>query len=81
MSLIAGGDGRRTVVSTRTLKVTLANVEFAIAPGASVVVHSSLSSQNRTLLSRLGGGPLDVMLSGRGVTHRVVTLVPVGAAG
>ena len=38
--------------------------EFAIAPGASAVVRSSLSPQNRTLLSRLGGGPLDVMLSG-----------------
>jgi len=30
------------------------------------------------LLVRLGGGPLDVMLSGRGVTHRVVTLQPTG---
>ncbi len=76
--LIARRDGRRTVVSTRTLKVTLANVEFAIAPGASTLVRSSLSAQDRTLLSRLGGGPLDVMLSGRGVTHRVVTLEPAG---
>ena len=75
--LIARRDGIQTV-STRTRKVTLANVEFAIAPGASVVVRSSLSSQNRTLLSRLGGGPLDVILSGRGVTHRVVTLQPTG---
>ena len=76
--LIARRDGRRRTVSTRTRKVTLTTVEFAIAPGASTLVRSSLSSQNRTLLSRLGGGPLDVMLSGRGVAHRVVTLEPAG---
>jgi secreted trypsin-like serine protease len=75
--LIARRDGRRTV-STRTRKVTLANVLFAIAPGASTAVRSRLSPKNRTLLSRLGGGPLDVMLSGRGVTHRVITLEPAG---
>jgi secreted trypsin-like serine protease len=75
--LIARRNGRRTV-STRTRKVKLANVDFAIAPGASTSVRSSLSAENRTLLSRLGGGPLDVMLSGRGVTHRVVTLKPAG---
>jgi hypothetical protein len=72
--LIARRDGRRTVVSTRTLKVTLANVEFAIAPGASTLVRSSLSPESQTLLSRLGGGPLDVLLSGRGIAHRLVTL-------
>jgi hypothetical protein len=75
--LIARRDGIRTV-STRTLNVRLANVGFAIAPGASISVRSTLSSQNRTLLSRLGGGLLDVMVSGRGVTHRVVTLEPAG---
>ncbi len=76
--LIARRDGRRTVVSTRTRKVTLANVEFAIAPGASTLVRSSLSPESQTLLSRLGGGPLDVLLSGRGVTRRVATLEPAG---
>jgi hypothetical protein len=73
--LIARRDGRQTV-STRTLRATLANVPFAIAPGSSILVRSRLSPQNRTLLSRLGGGPLDVMLSGRGVLHRIVTLEP-----
>jgi hypothetical protein len=68
--------GRRLTVSTRILRVTLANVVFALAPGASTSVRSSLSAEGRTLLSRLGGGPLDVVLSGRGVTHRVVTLQP-----
>jgi secreted trypsin-like serine protease len=65
--------GTRTV-SRRSLKVTLASVEFSIAPGASVAVHSRLSSQNRVLLSRIGGGSLDVILTGPGVTHRVITL-------
>lgn len=74
--LIARRDGSRQIVSRRTLKVRLANVGFAIAPGASISVRSTLSSQNRTLLSRVGGGSLDVMLSGRGVTHRIVTLEP-----
>ena len=76
VELIARRGGSRQIVSRRTRKVTLATVGFAIAPGASVSVRSTLSSQNRTLLSRLGGGPLDVMLSGRGVTHRIVTLEP-----
>ncbi len=74
---IARRNGRWTV-STRILRVKLANVVFAIAPGASTSVRSSLSAEGRTLLSRLGGGPLDVILSGRGVTHRVVTLQPTG---
>ncbi|HEY4916841.1 MAG TPA: hypothetical protein VIH92_08015, partial [Solirubrobacteraceae bacterium] len=65
--------GTRTV-SRRSLKVTLASVQFSIAPGASVAVHSRLSSQNRVLLSRIGSGSLDVMLTGPGVTHRVITL-------
>jgi elastase-1 len=66
--------GRLIVLSRRTFRATLAKVTFAIAPDASTAVSSELSAQNRTLLSRLGGGPLDVVLSGRGVTHRVVTL-------
>jgi elastase-1 len=66
--------GRTRTVSTRTLRVTLAKVLFAIAPGASTLVRSGLSPQNRTLLSRLGGGPLDVMLMGRGIAHRVIVL-------
>jgi hypothetical protein len=73
--LIARRGGRLTV-STRILRVRLANVVFALAPGASTSVRSSLSAESRTLLSRLGGGPLEVMLSGRGVTHRIVTLEP-----
>jgi hypothetical protein len=40
------------------------------------MVRSELSPQNRRLLSRLGGGPLDVMLSGQGIIHRIVTLEP-----
>jgi secreted trypsin-like serine protease len=71
---IVRSDGRLTVSSTRTFRATLAKVVFAIAPGASTVVRSELSPQNRTLLSRLGGGPLDVLLSGQGFTRRVVTL-------
>jgi hypothetical protein len=66
--------GGRQTVSTRRLEVALASVEFSIAPGASVAVHSRLSSENRALLARLGAGPLEVMLSGRGVTRRVITL-------
>ena len=74
---IVRSDGRLSV-STRTLRVRLANVQFALAPGVSTLVRSSLSSQVQALLSRLGGGPLDVMLSGRGITHRLVTLKPAG---
>ncbi len=66
-------DGRRTVFK-HTLTAKLANVLFALAPGASTVVRSRLSVQNRTLLSHLGGGRLDVMLTGRGIAHRVVML-------
>lgn len=66
--------GRLTVLSTRTFRATLANVTFAIAPGASTAVSSELSAQNRTLLSRLGGGPLSVLLSGQGIARHAVTL-------
>jgi hypothetical protein len=70
--------GGAQTVSTRSLEVTLASVDFSIAPGASVAVHSKLSAHNRALLSRLDGGPLDVTLSGRGVSRRVVALVFAG---
>ena len=73
--LIARRNGR-WMVSTRILRVRLANVVFAIAPGTSTSVRSSLSAEGQTLLARLGGGPLDVILSGQGVTHRVVRLEP-----
>jgi secreted trypsin-like serine protease len=66
--------GDRRTLSTRRLQVTLASVVFSIAPGASVAVHSRLSPQTRALLSRLGGGPLEVMLTGPGIAHRVITL-------
>ena len=78
VELIARRGGSRLVVSRRNRRVMLANVDFAIAPGASVSVRSALSPQNRALLSRLGGGPLDVTLSGRGVGRRVITLEPGG---
>ncbi len=67
--------GRLIVLTTRTFRATLAKVVFAIAPGASTAVSSELSPQNRTLLSRLGGGQLDVLLSGQGVIRHVARLV------
>jgi len=73
--LIARRAGRQTVFR-RTQRAKLANVTFAIAPGASISLSSALSSQSRTLLSRLGGRKLEVMLSGRGVINRIVTLAP-----
>jgi secreted trypsin-like serine protease len=66
--------GRRMTVSARTLKVALATVVFGLAPGASVTSRSLLSAQSRQLLSRLGAGPLDVLLSGRGLARHVVSL-------
>lgn len=71
---IVRSDGRPIVSSTRIFRATLAKVVFALAPGASTVVSSELSPQNRTLLSRLGGGPLDVLLSGQGIIRHVVRL-------
>ncbi len=71
--LIVRRGGRRTV-SRRVLRVRLANVLFALAPGASTMVRSRLSAQSRTLLSHLSGGRLDLTLTGRGVAPRVVTL-------
>lgn len=70
--------GTRRTVSTRHLQVTLASVVFSIAPGASVAVHPRLSAQSRALLSRLGTGPLEVMLTGPGLTRRVVTIENAG---
>ncbi len=71
--LIARRGSVRTV-SRRTLRVKLANVLFALAPGASTVVRARLSTQNRALLSHLGGRPFDVTLTGRGIAHRVVAV-------
>jgi secreted trypsin-like serine protease len=67
-------DGRQVVVFARTRKVTLASAAFAIAPGSSAVIHSSLSSQNRTLLFSLHSEPFDVLLAGRGFSRCVVRL-------
>ncbi len=70
--------GARQTVSRRILSVRLANTLFTIAPGASISVRSRLSPQNRTLLSHLGDAPLDVTLTGRGITRHVVRLEPAG---
>ncbi len=66
----------RSVSDDRTRTVRLTAVSFAIAPGYSTDVRSVLSQQNLTLLSHLGNGPLDVALTGRGFSSRVVTLEP-----
>ncbi len=71
--LIARRAGRQTV-STRTLKVRLANVAFGIAAGASITAHATLSAKDRQLLSRVGGGARDVLLSGPGVSYGVVVI-------
>jgi secreted trypsin-like serine protease len=70
---IARSDGRQTV-STRILRVRLAKVGFAIAPGASVSASSALSSQGSALLARFHGRTLAVTLAGPGVARRVVVL-------
>jgi secreted trypsin-like serine protease len=75
---IVRSGGRLSVSSARTFRATLAKVEFAIAPGASTVVSSELSPQSRALLSRLGRGPLDVVLSGQGIARHVIALEPAG---
>ena len=71
--LIKTLDGR-TTMSTHTHDLTLTRVAFTIASGANVVIHSSLSTQSHTLLSRLGTGPLDVTFAGQGLMPRVVRL-------
>jgi hypothetical protein len=73
--IIARRGGSQTV-SRRILRAKLANVTFVIAPGASLSLSSALSAQSRTLLSRLSGRSFEVMLSGRGVINRIVTLAP-----
>jgi secreted trypsin-like serine protease len=75
--LVVQRDGTRTVLHNRSRTVRLTSVGFAIAPGYSTTVSATLSPQNRTLLSRLGNAPLDVALTGRGFSSRVVTLEPV----
>jgi hypothetical protein len=75
--LVVRRDGTRTVLYDRSRTVRLTSVGFAIAPGYSTTVSAALSPQNRTLLSRLGNAPLDVALTGRGFSSRVVTLEPV----
>jgi secreted trypsin-like serine protease len=70
----------RSVSDDRTRTVRLTAVSFVIAPGYSTDVRSVLSQQNLTLLSHLGNGPLDVALTGRGFSSRVVTLEPDHAA-
>jgi hypothetical protein len=59
--------------------VLLASIGFGVAPGYSATVEAVLSPQNKALLSHLGNGPLDVMLTGRGFGSRVVTLNPSGS--
>jgi hypothetical protein len=71
--VIARRGGSQTV-SRRTLRAKLANVTFAIAPGASISLSSALSAKSRKLLSLLRGRKLELMLSGRGVINRIVTL-------
>jgi len=67
----------RSVSYDRTRTVRLTSIRFAIAPGYSTALRAVLSPQNLTLLSHLGDGPLDVTLTGRGFSSRVVTLEPV----
>ncbi|HTR73371.1 MAG TPA: hypothetical protein VMG80_07220, partial [Solirubrobacteraceae bacterium] len=74
--LVARRGGTRSVLYDRTRTVRLTSVGFAIAPGYSTDVRAALSPQNRALLSRLGNVPLDVTLTGRGFSSRVVTLEP-----
>jgi hypothetical protein len=74
--LIVRRDDTRSVLYDRTHIVRLTSVGFAIAPGYSTVVRAALSPQNRALLSSLGNVPLDVTLTGRGFSSRVVTLEP-----
>lgn len=72
--LIARRAGTRKVLSTRTRKVKLAGVAFAIAAGASITARATLSAEDRQLLSRIGAGSRDVLLSGRGVSYGVVVI-------
>jgi hypothetical protein len=67
----------RRVLGVRTRTVRLTSISFAIAPGYSTTVRSAISPRSLTLLSRIGNRPLDVMLTGRGFSSRLVTLQPV----
>jgi secreted trypsin-like serine protease len=66
------GDSQTVSTSVRNLRLIRAS--FAIAPGASTVVRTTLSAQSRALLSRLGGEPVEVMLAGQGIPEGVMTL-------
>jgi secreted trypsin-like serine protease len=72
--LIAQRAGARRVLSTRTVKLKLADIAFGIAAGASITAHATLSPNDRQLLSRSGAGSRDVLLSGRGVSYGVVVV-------
>jgi secreted trypsin-like serine protease len=76
VEITARRDGRLIASRRIIFKEKLANVTFEIAPGASISLSSALAPQSRKLLSLLAGKPLEVMLSGRGVINRIVTLAP-----
>ncbi len=76
VEIIARRNGKQIASRRIFLKEKLANVTFAIAPGASISLSSALSAKSRRLLSLLRGRKLEVMLSGRGVINRIVTLAP-----
>jgi secreted trypsin-like serine protease len=72
--LIARRAGVRRVLSTRTVKLKLADIAFGIAAGASITARATLSAEDRAMLSRIGAGSRDVVLSGRGVSYGVVVV-------
>ncbi len=72
--------GSRRSTSTLTRRAVLLKASFGVASGASAAIRSTLSPSNRALLSRLGGGPLDVLISGSGVAARVATVKAGGRA-
>jgi hypothetical protein len=80
VEITARRDGRQIASRRIVFKEKLANVTFAIAPGASISLSSALSAKSRSLLSLLRGRKLEVMLSGQGVANRVVTLAPATGA-
>jgi secreted trypsin-like serine protease len=64
----------RRVLDVRTRTVRLASISFAIAPGYSTAIRAALSPPGLRLLSRIGNGTLEVTLSGRGFSSRLVRL-------
>ena len=70
--LVASRNGNTGFSRLLTRLVTLASDRFAIASGASVTIRSELSPRNHALLSRLGRGGFDALLSGHGTVRRVV---------